>query len=632
VTVAVTSGRESALVSDRTAGARAGSAREVGTGGDPESRLAELARSRGALRRVLAALAAALVAREASERAGWLRLGYVRAGDYGRERLGLSGRSLYDLASVGRALAGLPRLEAALVAGRLPWSKVRLLARFVGPEDEAGWIAWAATQGVHALERQVRAVDRGALQAGALDARAADCDEDGGSVEAVETVRVSVDSALYFKWRRTCEWAAREAGRRISPGTALEMVTAETLSALPVAVSEPEPVADVCAAQTPAVLPSAVPAANVCTAQAPAPDMRDAAEPARPHPLPAFLAPLLEGLDHADAFELDARLRRTVRLEQRLDAEIAPLLRHVSAKEHAWRSRPYSLAAFARERLGMSPRKARALLRLERVGELCPDLRAAFRDGALSWVQAQILAPLLLIDAEGGWRAAWCRFAAQVTVRRLEEVVGRALALREAGSPLWEQCREAPERAFELEERAATEARQTCAQSTSLLEGIPLRLAAPREVARLFRAVRCSVRRAIEAETGQLPREAEAFEAMIDHALRSWGVQDPWLRGRARRGRRPAWLAVFERDGWRCTVPGCTSQRNLHAHHVRFRSAGGADELANLTTLCAAHHHRGVHAGTIRLSGRAPGALWFELGVRPGMAPLARLRSGDRVA
>jgi HNH endonuclease len=82
---------------------------------------------------------------------------------------------------------------------------------------------------------------------------------------------------------------------------------------------------------------------------------------------------------------------------------------------------------------------------------------------------------------------------------------------------------------------------------------------------------------------------------------------------------------VFARDGFRCTVPGCTSQRNLHAHHVLFRSAGGGDDLANLVTLCAAHHQRGVHAGLIRIAGRAPDCLVFEL-------PLARFRSGDRVA
>lgn len=88
----------------------------------------------------------------------------------------------------------------------------------------------------------------------------------------------------------------------------------------------------------------------------------------------------------------------------------------------------------------------------------------------------------------------------------------------------------------------------------------------------------------------------------------------------------PRRYRVFERDGWRCTIPGCTSQRSLHAHHVLFRSAGGNDDLANLTTLCTAHHHRGVHGGSIRISGRAPDRLVFEM-------PLGRFGSGDlRVA
>jgi len=71
-------------------------------------------------------------------------------------------------------------------------------------------------------------------------------------------------------------------------------------------------------------------------------------------------------------------------------------------------------------------------------------------------------------------------------------------------------------------------------------------------------------------------------------------------------------------------VPGCTSQRNLHAHHVLFRSACGSNEDANLTTLCAARHQRGVHAGVIRISGRAPDELVLKL-------PLGRFRSGDRL-
>ena len=78
---------------------------------------------------------------------------------------------------------------------------------------------------------------------------------------------------------------------------------------------------------------------------------------------------------------------------------------------------------------------------------------------------------------------------------------------------------------------------------------------------------------------------------------------------------------VFARDGWRCTVPGCTW--HLHVHHVLFRSAGGSDDLANLATLSTAHHQRRVHGGVLRVSGRAPGALVLE-------TPLGRFRSGDR--
>jgi hypothetical protein len=74
---------------------------------------------------------------------------------------------------------------------------------------------------------------------------------------------------------------------------------------------------------------------------------------------------------------------------------------------------------------------------------------------------------------------------------------------------------------------------------------------------------------------------------------------------------------VLARCGFRCTAPGCTSYRNLHVHHIRWRSAGGGDEESHLTTLCAWHHLRRVHGGRMRLSGRAPDALRFALPIPP---------------
>jgi len=75
-------------------------------------------------------------------------------------------------------------------------------------------------------------------------------------------------------------------------------------------------------------------------------------------------------------------------------------------------------------------------------------------------------------------------------------------------------------------------------------------------------------------------------------------------------------------------VPACSSRRNLHVHHFVFRSAGGGDEATNLGAVCAGHHLRCLHLGTVRARGRAPEAIEWELGVEYGKAPLARLR-GD---
>jgi hypothetical protein len=75
------------------------------------------------------------------------------------------------------------------------------------------------------------------------------------------------------------------------------------------------------------------------------------------------------------------------------------------------------------------------------------------------------------------------------------------------------------------------------------------RFGAPRSVVQLFRAVLARVQRRLEQRLGRTSSDGEAFEAMLEHALESWGLDRPLARK----------YAVFERDGWRCTVPGCTA-------------------------------------------------------------------------
>jgi hypothetical protein len=292
----------------------------------------------------------------------------------------------------------------------------------------------------------------------------------------------------------------------------------------------------------------------------------------------------------------------------------------------------------------MSASKAYALLRLERVEGRCDALLAAYREGELSWAQANALLSVLLVASPERWGAAWIAWARRVTVRRLEDDVDRALVVcdtdperfRATGGLPPESREEAPDaRASDTPAGVQTRAKPMDLGSDAPrddgadrrpVETARLFFPAPPDVARLLRATLCTVRRRLQRErqrqglSGRLPTDGEALEVMLDYVLGEWG---DW------RGRRLQRFHVFERDGWRCTVPGCTSYRNLQAHHIEFASAGGSDEPENLVTLCAFHHHRGVHAGRLRITGRAPENLRFELGRRAGQAPLETFQSGD---
>jgi hypothetical protein len=96
----------------------------------------------------------------------------------------------------------------------------------------------------------------------------------------------------------------------------------------------------------------------------------------------------------------------------------------------------------------------------------------------------------------------------------------------------------------------------------------------------------------------------------------TWGVRaDPAWRRRYR---------IFERDGWRCRVPGCTSRRHLQVHHIDFRSHGGTDDDANLAVLCAAHHLQGIHRNRLRCHALPDGLLAWEFGPDPVRGPFTR--------
>jgi hypothetical protein len=230
-------------------------------------------------------------------------------------------------------------------------------------------------------------------------------------------------------------------------------------------------------------------------------------------------------------------------------------------------------------------------------------------------VQAHALVPLLLEPRAACHREGWIAHAQRVTVRRLGDDLERALALGNFAPPPLERNGEA----IETESPCDPAGLQTGAITRFGKETERLWFRAMPEVAQLFRAVLATVQRRLEHIRGRPCKQSDALEAMLDHALATWRPKK-----RTRRDHR-----VFERDGWRCTAPGCTSYRDLHRHHIVFRSHQGSEKHSNLTTLCWWHHKVGIHQHVLRCTGVAPDGLRFELGLRSDGPALAVYRSGE---
>jgi hypothetical protein len=422
-----------------------------------------------------------------------------------------------SLAQVGDAFRRSPSLEEALASGTLAWTKVRLLASVLRTENEAEWIARAKRLTAEQLSRRVRAIGL-SIEPGALE------DEDGCRPRVFD-VRCGAD--VRWKWYAARGAASRAAGRMLRIAEAAELISAEVLSAIPVdEPSEPKGYDGVAAASNDADQDdspaSAVAGAGSWTPASPRGD--------------AALEEVLVGLERADAFDLDERMRRVISMEQRLDARVGPLLARVwdrwAHRLLGYRTRE----AYARERLGMDATRARALVRLERAAAASEPFARGYRSGALSWVKAGLLAPLVSADPLGRFIERWIAWAQQVTVRRLREDVDWALALEETDPASFGQAgglpsddREtrateksrkedgSPERVRETEEQGA----ETCFA----------RFIGPPDVVQLFRAVVRTVRRRMEATEGRLPTEGEALGAMLDYVFSCWGVGVTYASG-----------------------------------------------------------------------------------------------------
>ncbi len=511
------------------------------------------------------------------------RLGFVRLADYARERLGLSARALEESAFVATRLTRLPRIAAAFRAGVLSWTHARLLVSVATGADEAAWLSIARTRSIDVLTATVAA-----HRPAGHDAAAGD-DDDLVDGEPAAVLRIECPSRVRSLWRRACELASRVAGEPLPAWRAAEAIAAEGVAARPMGAAIADRVMTALLRLTrrhrrgerDAI---AAPVAALAMA-AGAPDD----EPSRGDPLP----PLPSLPETTDPRVIDARLVATLVTLRTLEPRIGRLLR-VLVDHHLYRALGFrSLDAYVRARLGLSTRKVWALVRIERGVRRAAPFAAAYEEGRLSW--ARTLALLPVVDRTTA--DAWLARAQAVTVRRLHDEVGFVLDRRDLDGPFASLLPPPVDSSLGVQIGAHRDAARAVTKDGTILVEIAdseIRFRGPASVVALWHdAV------SVFATSGE-PRW-RALERLLLRVTADWEAEpshrDP----------------VFARDGWRCTVPGCSSRRNLHDHHVRYRSRGGGNERGNRTTVCAGHHLHGIHAGFIRVQGTAPTALRWEL-------------------
>ncbi|MEE9264530.1 MAG: HNH endonuclease, partial [Vicinamibacteria bacterium] len=130
-------------------------------------------------------------------------------------------------------------------------------------------------------------------------------------------------------------------------------------------------------------------------------------------------------------------------------------------------------------------------------------------------------------------------------------------------------------------------------------------------------------REALERLAGKTLSDIEVFDLMCAEALCTYVTTPAFGDGEKTDGgfvRR-----VAERDGWKCTRPGCSNRSALTANHIVPRARSGPDEAWNLHTVCAVCH-AAITEGRLKVKGRAPKGLTWEgpFGVIEKPLPLAR--------
>ena len=327
------------------------------------------------------------------------------------------------------------------------------------------------------------------------------------------------------------------------------------------------------------------------------------------------------GGDGVDWRVIDRQMRRLARRRAALDAEEAELIVAAKRAEIHKRLGYGSFAEYLERICGYAPTTARDRVRVAEALEQLPAMREALAGGEVTFSTVRELTRVATADTEEDWLVA----IEGCTAREVEHAVrGHAVGDSPDDRPDPDlEPRvvrlELPPAVYALflEARRVLERRVGAAMTDADFMGEACRIvldggnAAPdgnQPRHQIAISVCADCRRGWQDSGGTSVELAPAaIERARCDAVELGRVDGETVAERRRAIPAPIRRAVLARDHRRCTIPGCTSSVFVDVHHIQPRSAGGANTLRNLTTLCGLHHDA-AHDGRLHISGSA-GAL-----------------------
>lgn len=547
-------------------------------------------------------------ARTFIRRREWGIFGYARLGDHARERLDRTARWVRDMAALGEAAERLPGLADALTGedGGHPLGvqAAREIGRVATPESFPTWLSLARTLSVRALRAWTR---RAAANGTCWPENICE----GESPERISEqdmnrhIYLRMPSAAREAFNETFDLYRAVEGHAASTGAFIDSLVAEAASG---SLS-----GEINADGTGPGLPhpcAGIPKGRCSPARTSdsALDLPDVFIRAR---IRRWLREFL-GKD-SDERASEARMRRLLVLHDSLERRLAEIVTGIADRGNK------NLDDDARKVLGWSHSTLSSRIRLVRRLRRLPVVRQAYREGRIGRMAAQTIAGMLLQQQPDGTiplvvsvnrQRQWVERASVATCRRLQDetrAVTRLMALgQEASIPLDDVTWHASLH------RQAGMARRRVQALTAMAQSQPaplltLRLSLNRDTAAgLRQALDAARRQPALRQTfsgpGRVP-EWMAFLALLQEFCEVWDA-----------GEKRTADKIYDRDGWRCLAPGCTSRKNLEAHHVVYRSRGGSNRQENLACLCRFHHQMGEHGLLSKVRGTAPLVLTWLLG------------------